>query len=100
MVKIGGDRSERLDYLPARYQVIVTVRPRYACPKGRSGVAQAKAPAHLLEGSCPTEALLAQIAVSKHSEHIPLNRRPWSRRGTGCRSTARCWPTGWVGPVR
>jgi transposase len=34
-----------------------------------------KAPAHLLEGSWPTEALLAQIAVSKHSEHMPLNRQ-------------------------
>lgn len=36
---------------------------------------QAKAPAHLLEGSWPTEALLAQIAVSKHSEFMPLNRQ-------------------------
>lgn len=75
MVRIGEDRTERLDYIPARYQVIVTVRPRYACPKGHTGVVQAKAPAHLLEGSWPTEALLAQIAVSKHSEFMPLNRQ-------------------------
>lgn len=75
MVRIGEDRSERLDYIPARYQVIITVRPRYACPKGRTGVIQAKAPAHLLEGSWPTEALLAQIAVAKYSEHMPLNRQ-------------------------
>lgn len=75
MVKIGEDRSERLDYIPARYQVIVSIRPKYACPKGRIGVVQAKAPAHLLEGSWPTEALLAQIAVSKHSEFMPLNRQ-------------------------
>lgn len=75
MVRIGEDRTERLDYIPARYQVIVTVRPRYACPKGRAGVVQAKVPVHLLEGSWPTEALLAQIAVSKHSEHMPLNRQ-------------------------
>ncbi len=75
MVRIGEDRTERLDYIPARYQVIVTVRPRYACPKGRVGVVQAKAPAHLLEGSWRTEALLAQIAVAKHSEHMPLNRQ-------------------------
>ena len=34
MVRIGEDRTERLDYIPARYQVIVTIRPRYACPKG------------------------------------------------------------------
>ncbi|KAA3502415.1 IS66 family transposase [Agrobacterium vitis] len=75
MVRIGEDRTERLDQIPARYQVIVTIRPKYACPKGRTGVVQAKAPAHLLEGSWPTEALLAQIAVSKHSEHMPLNRQ-------------------------
>ncbi|MBB4577657.1 transposase [Rhizobium lentis] len=55
--------------------MIVTIRPKYACPKGRTGVVQAKAPAHLLEGSWPTEALLAQIGVSKHSEHMPLNRQ-------------------------
>lgn len=75
MVRIGEDRTERLDVIPARYQVIVTVRPKYACPKGRTGVVQAKAPAHLLEGSWPTEALLAHIAVAKHSEHMPLNRQ-------------------------
>ena len=75
MVRIGEDRTERLDVVPARYQVIVTIRPRYACPKGRAGVTQARAPAHLLEGSWPTEALLAQIAVAKHSEHMPLNRQ-------------------------
>jgi transposase len=75
MVKIGEDRTDRLDYIPARYQVIVTIRPKYACPKGRAGVVQAKVPAYLLEGSWPTEALLAQIAVSKHSEHMPLNRQ-------------------------
>ena len=75
MVRIGEDRTERLDRIPARYEVIVTIRPKYACPKGRTGVVQAKAPAHLLEGSWPTEALLAEIAVSKHSEHMPLNRQ-------------------------
>ncbi|MBD9510555.1 IS66 family transposase [Ensifer sp. ENS10] len=75
MVRIGEDRTERLDQIPACYQVIVTIRPKYACPKGRTGVVQARAPAHLLEGSWPTEALLAQVAVSKHSEHMPLNRQ-------------------------
>ena len=43
MVQIGEDRTERLDFIPARYQVIVTIRPKYACPKGRTGVVQAKA---------------------------------------------------------
>jgi transposase len=72
MVRIGADR---LDRVPARYEVIVTIRPKYACPKGCAGVVQARAPAHLLEASWPTEALLSEIAVSKHSEHMPLNRQ-------------------------
>lgn len=97
MVRIGEDRSERLDVIPARYQVIVTIRPRYACPRGRAGEVQAAAPAHLLEASWPTEALLAQIAVAKHSEHMPLNRQAVVIADTGCRSTARCWPAGWAG---
>ena len=75
MVKIGEDRSQRLDVIPAQYQVIVTVRPKYACPKGRTGVVQAKAPAHLLENSWPTEALLAQISVAKFCDFNPLNRQ-------------------------
>ena len=75
MVKIGEDRSERLDVIPVQYQVIVTVRPKYACPKGRTGVVQAKAPAHLLENSWPTEALLAQITVAKFCDFNPLNRQ-------------------------
>lgn len=74
MVKIGEDRSARLDYIPAKYQVIVTIRPKYACPKGRVGVVQAKAPAHLLENSWPTERLLAQVAVAKFCDFTPLNR--------------------------
>ena len=31
MHKIGEDRSERLDIVPAQLRVIVTVRPKYAC---------------------------------------------------------------------
>ncbi|HYA79961.1 MAG TPA: IS66 family transposase [Methylocystis sp.] len=75
MLRIGEDRSSRLDVTPAQYRVIETVRPRYACSKGCSGVAQAPAPAHLIESGVPTEALLAQVAVAKFSEHMPLYRQ-------------------------
>lgn len=44
MVRIGEDRSERLDITPAQFRVLVTVRARYACPKGRAAVVQEKAP--------------------------------------------------------
>ena len=87
MVRIGEDRSERLDITPAQFRVLVTVRPRYACPKGRAGVVQgepscaigsrtmASAPPALIEGGLPTEATIAHLLVSKYSEHLPLYRQ-------------------------
>ena len=30
MVRIGEDRLERLGIIPVRYQIIVSIRPRYA----------------------------------------------------------------------
>ena len=56
MTKIGEDRTERLHVVPAKLQVIVTVRPKYACRQCEEGVTQAPAPAHLIEGALPTEA--------------------------------------------
>ena len=63
MVRIGEDRSHRLDVVPAQYRVLVTIRPRYACPKGRAGVVQAPAPAHLIEGGRPTFAIVLEPCV-------------------------------------
>jgi transposase len=94
MVKIGEDRSERLDVTPAQFRVIVTIRPRYACPKGRAGVAQAPAPARLIEAGLPTEAMIAQVIVSKYSEHLPLYRQAqvFARHGVAIqRATLADW---------
>ena len=74
-VKIGEDVSERLDVLPVRFRVIVTRRPRYACAACREGVAQAPALPHLIEAGIPTEGLLAQIAVAKYADGLPLYRQ-------------------------
>ena len=49
MVRIGEDRTERIDIVPAQLRVIVTVRPKYACRACEQGVTQAPAPAHLIE---------------------------------------------------
>jgi len=70
----GEDVSERLDVIAARFRVIVTRRPKYAF-KNEDGVIQAPAPAHIIEGGIPTEALLAQIAVSKYADGLPLYRQ-------------------------
>lgn len=73
--KIGEDRTERLDIVPAQLRVIVTIRPKYACRGCTDGVTQAPTPAYLIPGGLPTEATLAQVLVSKYADHIPLYRQ-------------------------
>lgn len=75
MHKIGEDRTERLDIVPAQLRVIVTVRPKYACRACTDGVTQALAPPHLIEGGLPTEGTIAHVLVSKYADHLPLYRQ-------------------------
>jgi len=72
---IGEDRSQRLDVVPAQYQVIVTRRPKYACRTCQAAVVQAPAPARLIEGGLPTERLVAHVVVAKYADHCPLYRQ-------------------------
>ena len=91
---IGEDTSKRLDKVPAQVRVIVTRRPKFACrtcektgaegadagghPKRQretAGIIQAPAPLRLIEGGLPTEAMVADVVVSKHADHIPLYRQ-------------------------
>ncbi|WP_108523311.1 IS66 family transposase [Bradyrhizobium algeriense] len=73
-VLIGEDVSKRLDVTPAKFRLIVTRRPKYIY-RNRDGVVQAPAPPHLIESGLPTEALLAQIAVAKYADGLPLYRQ-------------------------
>lgn len=96
MARIGEDRTERLDIVPAQFRILVAIRPRYACRRCRTGMAQAPAPTHLIEGALPTEALLANVLVSKYADHQPLYRQAqiMARGGVDLdRSTL----AGWVG---
>jgi transposase len=72
---IGEDRSQRLDVVPAQYQVIVTRRPKYACRTCQAAVVQAPASARLIEGGLPTERLVAHVVVAKYADHCPLYRQ-------------------------
>ena len=75
MHMIGEDRSQRLDVIPAQYQVIATRRPKYACRTCQEAVVQAPAPARLIEGGLPTEQLVAHVVVAKYADHCPLYRQ-------------------------
>ena len=92
--RIGEDVSERLDVIPAQFRVIVTRRPKYACRSCEEGIVQAAAPARLIPGGLPTEALVAHVLTSKYADHPPLYRQAqiYHRQGVELdRSTLAAW---------
>jgi transposase len=94
MHKIGEDRSERLDIVPAQCRVIVTIRPKYACRTCTEGVTQAPAPSWLIAGGLPTEGAIAHVLVSKYADHLPLYRQSQILARSGVdihRSTLADW---------
>jgi transposase len=94
MHRIGEDVAERLDVIPAQFRVIVTRRPRYGCRACESAVVQAPAPAGLIVGGLPTEALVAHVLVGKYADHLPLYRQSqiYARQGIELdRSTLADW---------
>jgi transposase len=97
-VKIGEDVCERLDVVPAKFRVIVTRRPRYACKVCREGVVQARAPARLVDAALPTEALLAHVAVSKYADGLPLYRQEVIHARDGV-ELSRSLMAAWMGRI-
>ena len=92
--RIGEDVAERLDVVPAQFRVLVVRRPKYACRACQEVVVQAPAPARLIEGGLPTEALVAHVVVAKYADHQPLYRQAqiYSRQGVDLdRSTLADW---------
>ncbi|MBB3359580.1 MULTISPECIES: IS66 family transposase [unclassified Novosphingobium] len=92
--QIGEDVSERLDVVPTTFRVLVTRRPRYGCRSCEGAVVQALAPARIVEGGIPTEALIAQVLVAKYADHLPLYRQAqiYARQGIDLdRSTLADW---------
>jgi transposase len=94
MTVIGEDSSERLDVIPAQFRVIVTKRPKLACRACAGNVVQAPAPARLIEGGIPTEAMVAHVLVARYADHLPLYRQAQilARQGVMLeRSTLSFW---------
>ena len=96
-VRIGQDESVRLDVVRARFRLIVTIRPKYAY-KEPQAILQAPAPEHIVEAGLPTEALLAQVAVSKYADGLPLYRQEaiYAREGV---ELGRSLMAQWMGAV-
>jgi transposase len=78
--KIGEEVSEKLDIIPAKVQVIRTIRPKYAC-RGCEGVESegktvriAEPAPEMIPKGIPTAGTLAYVATAKYADGTPLYR--------------------------
>lgn len=78
--KIGEDKSEKLEFIPAQVKVIEHVRPKYACRACEKDgtyniIKQAPVPPSVIPKGYATPSLLSQIITSKYQFGLPLYRQ-------------------------
>ena len=82
--RIGTERSEQLEYVPANFVVLQHLRHKYACPccnggrcpkcDGKGQVAVAAKEAAGVDKCLAGPGLLAYVVTSKLADHLPLYR--------------------------
>jgi transposase len=93
---LGEDVSEVLEYVPARFKVIRTVRPKLSCACC-SRIVQEPAPHRPIDKGLAGPGLLAHVLVAKYADHLPLYRQSeiYAREGVDLdRSTMADWVGG------
>ncbi|MCW3110635.1 MAG: transposase [Segetibacter sp.] len=74
--KIGDEITEILDLVPAELYVKQYIRPKYVLPIDESStIITAALPERIMQKCMFGEGLLAQIAVDKFVDHLPLSRQ-------------------------
>jgi len=90
---LGEDVAETLEYVPARFKVIRTVRPKLSCADC-ARIVQEPAPSRPIDRGLAGPGLLAHVLVAKYSDHLPLYRQAeiYERSGIELeRSTLADW---------
>ena len=93
LTQIGTHASEKLDVKPPVFFVRRDEYPQLACPHCQTIVAEPVAPA-LIDRGQAAPGLLAQVAIQKYADHLPLYRQEaiFARFGlTLSRSTLAEW---------
>jgi transposase len=98
LVKIGEHVSEKLDVEPMRFFVRREVHPQYACRRCETVVAEPVAPS-ILDRGLAAPGLLAQVAIQKYADHLPLYRQEaiFARHGIEIGRTTLAEWTGVIG---
>lgn len=94
---LGVDVAHHLEYVPGRFKVVRTVRPKLACTRCEA-IFQAPAPSRPIPRGLAGAGLLAHVMVSKYCDHLPLYRqsRIYAREGV---DIDRATMAGWVEQV-
>jgi len=71
--KLGEERSEVLEYVPAHFKVLVYIREVWSSSTGQ--VVTAPVPHKVIEKGVPGPGLLTQVLVAKYRDSLPLNRQ-------------------------
>ncbi|HUW53492.1 MAG TPA: IS66 family transposase [Rhodanobacter sp.] len=97
LVKIGEHISEKLDVEPMTFFVRRDVHPQYACRACETIVAEPVAPA-ILDRGLAAPGLLAQVAIQKYTDHLPLYRQEaiFARHGI---ELSRTTLAEWIGVI-
>lgn len=72
--RIGEEVSEQLDCVPAQFFVLRNIRGKFACVCCQT-IQAAPMPAQMIDKGIPAAGLLAQVAVAKIDDHLPLYRQ-------------------------
>jgi transposase len=93
--RLGEDVSEMLEYVPAHFKVLQTVRPKLSCTRC-DVIVQHPAPSRPIDRGLAGPGLLAHVLVSKYADHLPLYRQSeiYEREGI---ELERSTLAGWVG---
>jgi transposase len=78
--KMGEDKSEKLEFIPAQIKVIEHIRPKYACrhcdkSSIQTQIKQASMHAMPINKGIATSSLLSQLITSKYQYGLPLYRQ-------------------------
>ncbi len=93
---LGEDVAETLEFVPSRFKVIRTVRPKLSCNRCDT-IVQFPAPHRPIARGMAGPGLLAHVLVSKYADHLPLYRQSeiYHREGIELdRSTLADWVGG------
>ena len=75
LTKIGEDRTEQLELVPASAKVLVHVREKWACKTCEDTIKTADLPLQPIPKSIASPSLLAHVLVCKYEDHLPLYRQ-------------------------